>query len=374
MGPDERGLLLEAFDSNWIAPLGPHVDAFEKEFAETVGVPHAVALSSGTAALHLALEILGVERGDDVITSTLTFAATANAITYVGARPVFIDVSPETWAMDPDLLEEELAERAARNRQAAAVVTVDLYGQCADYARIESICRRYGVPIVEDAAEALGATCGDRKAGAFGECAAFSFNGNKIMTTSGGGMLVSHRREIVDRARHLATQARQPAAHYEHVDIGYNYRLSNLLAAVGRGQLAGLDGKLARRRRVNERYRAAFADQPGMTFMPEAAYGRANCWLTCATFDAQLFGVSRETIRLHLESRNVEARPVWKPMHLQPVFRSAPMRGGNVAGRLFDDGLCLPSGSSLQTIQQDYVIAAVEEARLGAPRQLMQAR
>ncbi len=231
VGPRERELLLDAFDSGWIAPLGPHVDAFEREFANAVGVPHAVALSSGTAALHLALEILGVGRGDEVLTSTMTFAATANAIRYVGASPVFVDASRETWNLNPDLLEEELAARARAGRQAAAVIAVDLYGQCADYARIEAICERYGVPLVEDAAEGLGATCGTRKAGAFGECAAFSFNGNKIITTSGGGMLVTHRRDIAERARHLATQARQPAAHYEHEDVGYNYRLSNLLAA-----------------------------------------------------------------------------------------------------------------------------------------------
>src|SRR5215218_5910739 len=269
VGAYERELMLDAFDSGWIAPLGPHVDAFEQEFAAAVGVPYAVALSSGTAALHLGLEILGVTRGDEVITSSLTFAATANAICYVGASPVFLDVSRETWNLDPDLLDEELTERARRGRQVAAVLAVDLYGQCADYGRIEAICERHGVLLIEDAAEGLGATFGARHAGAFGACAAFSFNGNKIITTSGGGMLVSHRRDIVERARHLSTQARQPAAHYEHEDVGYNYRLSNLLAAVGRGQLAGLDAKVARRRAINARYRAAFKDAAGVAFMPE---------------------------------------------------------------------------------------------------------
>ncbi|HEX5475297.1 MAG TPA: aminotransferase class I/II-fold pyridoxal phosphate-dependent enzyme [Vicinamibacterales bacterium] len=366
VGVVERDLLLDAFDSNWIAPLGPHVDAFEKEFAAAIGVPYAVALSSGTAALHLGLQILGVEPGDDVITSTLTFAATANAITYVGARPVFIDVSPETWTLDPDLLEEELEARRRRNQQATAVLTVDLYGQAADYRRISAICAQYGVPVIEDAAEALGASYGERKAGAFGECAAFSFNGNKIITTSGGGMLVSHRREIVDRARHLSTQAREPAPHYQHVDIGYNYRMSNLLAAVGRGQLHGLDAKVARRRAINQAYRSSMADWPGVEFMPEAPYGRSNGWLTCATIDPGSFGATRDDVRLHLESLDIEARPVWKPMHLQPVFRGCDVRGGEVAAHLFEHGLCLPSGSSLTDSDQAMVVAAVGEVRAKA--------
>src|SRR4051812_17433800 len=273
VGSEERMLLLDAFDSGWIAPLGPHIDAFEREFADYVGVPHAVALSSGTAALHLALQILNVARGSQVLTSTMTFAATANAITYVGAIPAFVDVSRDSWNMDPDLVEQELERRSRRGDQVAAVLSVDLYGQCADYDRITAICARFGVPLLEDAAEALGATCGRTNAGTFGECAAFSFNGNKIITTSGGGMLVSHRADIVERARHLATQARDPAPHYQHSDIGYNYRLSNLLAAVGRGQLKSLPDKLARRRAVNEHYRGALSHLPGVDFMPEASYG-----------------------------------------------------------------------------------------------------
>jgi dTDP-4-amino-4,6-dideoxygalactose transaminase len=360
VGAAEGDLFRDAFDSNWIAPLGPHVGAFEREFAAAVGVPYAVALSSGTAALHLALIALGVTRDDDVLTSMLSFAATANAITYVGAKPVFIDVSPETWTMDPELLEQELAIRSRRGKMPAAVLTVDLYGQCTDYSRIASVCAWYGVPILEDAAEALGATYGERSAGAFGECAAFSFNGDKIITTSGGGMLVSHRRDIVERARYLATQAREPVAHDEQVDVGYNYRLSNLLAAIGRGQLADLPRRLNRRRQINENYRAALADQPGISFMPEAAYGRSNCWLTCVTIDPALFGATTEQVRLHLESLNVEARPVWKPMHLQPVFRHAKVRGGAGAARLFEQGLCLPSGSSLTDVEQKFVVDAVE--------------
>ena len=367
VGATERALLLDAFDSGWIAPLGPHVDDFEREFARTVGVPYAVALSSGTAALHLGLQILGVGRRDEVITSTLTFAATANAICYQGASPVFLDVSSDTWTLDPELLEEELAARARSNRQAAAVVAVDLYGQCAEYGRIEPLCAHYGVPLIEDAAEGLGATYGSRKAGAFGDCAAFSFNGNKIITTSGGGMLVSNNREIVERARHLSSQARQPAAHYEHEDVGYNYRLSNLLAAVGRGQLAQLDAKIARRRDVNAFYRAALADRPGIAFMPEAPYGQTNAWLTCITIDPIAFGRDRETVRQHLESGNIESRPVWKPMHMQPIFQNCDVRGGAVAEALFRDGLCLPSGSSLTREQQDTVIASIEEARSVTP-------
>lgn len=356
VGPAERRLLLDAFDSGWIAPLGPHVDAFEQEFAAKVGVPYAVALSSGTAALHLALHVLGIGAGDEVITSTLTFAATANAITYVGAVPAFVDVSADTWTLDPDLLEAELRDRARRRRQVAAVITVDLYGQCSDYDRITRVCREYGVPIIQDAAEALGATFGDRQAGAFGQCAAFSFNGNKIMTTSGGGMLVSHRRDIIERARHLATQAREPAVHYEHTAIGFNYRLSNLLAAVGRGQLAGLDAKLRRRRTVNAAYRAALGRVPGIAFMPEARYGRSNMWLTCVTIDPARFGAGREDVRLHLEGANIETRPVWKPMHMQPVFRPCRTVGGHVAEHLFENGLCLPSGSNLMAEQQSRVV------------------
>jgi dTDP-4-amino-4,6-dideoxygalactose transaminase len=361
VGAGERSLLLEAFDSNWIAPLGPHVDAFEREFAAAVGVPYAVALSSGTAALHLSLAALDIGRGDEVLASTLTFAATANAIAYVGATPAFIDASPATWTMDPDLLEEELAGRARRGRLPAAVIAVDLYGQCCDYARIDAVCDRYGVPLVEDAAEALGASCGGRQAGAFGVCAAFSFNGNKIITTSGGGMLVSHSRSIVERARHLATQARDAAPHYEHSEVGFNYRLSNLLAAIGRAQLNALGDKVARRRAIRRRYEDALGDRPGIAFLPEASYGRSNAWLTCILIDPAVCGATREEIRLRLESLDIESRPVWKPMHLQPAFEGCEVRGGDVAARLFETGLCLPSGSNLSTDDQARVVAAIEQ-------------
>src|SRR5215218_6018579 len=369
VGALERELLLDAFDSNWIAPLGPHVDAFEREFAVAVGVPYAVALSSGTGALHLGLAALGVGRGDQVLTSTLTFAATANAITYVGATPIFIDASRDTWTMDPDLLEEELAALSRSGRRPAAVLAVDLYGQCCDYERLAAVCERYGVPLVEDAAEALGASCGTRRAGAFGACAAFSFNGNKIITTSGGGMLVSRSRTLVEQARHLATQARDPAPHYEHSEIGFNYRMSNLLAAIGRGQLMTLGDKVRRRRRVRERYHDSLDEQAGIQFLPEAQYGRSNAWLTCITVDAREFGATSEDIRLHLESRNIETRPVWKPMHLQPVFRHCRVRGGNVSAQLFATGLCLPSGSALSDAEQRRVITAIADVprRLNRP-------
>lgn len=361
-GETERRLLLDAFDSNWIAPLGAHVDAFEREFCEVIGVPHAVALSSGTSALHLALLALGVGPGDEVVTSTWTFAATANAVTYVGARPAFIDSSSDTWTIDPDLLEEELEERRRLGRGPAAVLTVDLYGQCCDYDRIVATCERYGVPLIEDAAEALGATYKKRQAGSFGQCAAFSFNGNKIITTSGGGMLVSHDPRIVERARYLATQARDAAAHYEHSEVGFNYRMSNLLAAVGRGQLYSLTQKVERRRAIRRVYQDTLGEHhPGIGFLPEVSYSGSNAWLTCITVDPSRFGATREDIRLHLESLDIESRPVWKPMHLQPVYRHCPVRGGDVSARLFERGLCLPSGSGMTSTQQEAVIAAIDE-------------
>jgi dTDP-4-amino-4,6-dideoxygalactose transaminase len=348
MGARERELLLDAFDSGWVVPLGPHVDAFEAEMAEYIGVGHAAALSSGTAALHLAMEILGVERGDEVWTSTLTFAATCNAIHYTGAAPVFIDSERASWNLDPDLLEQALEQAAKQGKLPRALVPVDLYGQCADYGRIVPICERYGVPIIEDAAEGLGADCQGKKAGAFGRIGVLSFNGNKIITSGGGGMLLSDDEAIVDRARFLATQARDPAPHYQHSTIGYNYRLSNLLAAVGRGQLSHIEDRVAARRRHYAQYAAGLGDLPGIDFMPEAPWGRANRWLTCLTVDPASFGTDREALRLHLGAHDIEARPVWKPMHLQPVFEGCRTIGGDVAADLFDRGLCLPSGSALE--------------------------
>lgn len=359
MGDHERDLLLDAFDSNWIAPLGPHVDAFERELATKVGVGHAAALSSGTAALHLALEMLGVGPGDEVLTSTFTFAATVNAIRYVGATPVFIDSDLSTWNMDPDLLAEEIAACKKRGKLPKAVVTVDLYGQCVDYDSILTLCAEHGVPVLEDAAEALGATYKGKAAGSFGVMGVFSFNGNKIITTSGGGMLVSDDKKWIDRARYLAAQARDPVPHYQHSTIGYNYRLSNLLSAVGRGQLRVLDARVASRRSNNAFYRRELANWPGIEFMPEASYGEATFWLTCITVDSGEFGADREQIRVHLESRDIEARPVWKPMHLQPVYRDCRVRGGDVARGLFEDGLSLPSGSSLDLADLSRILDAL---------------
>jgi dTDP-4-amino-4,6-dideoxygalactose transaminase len=363
VGDVERDLLLEAIDSNWIAPLGPHVDAFELEVADYLGVTSAVALSSGTAALHLALLTLGVGAGDEVLLPTLTFAATANAVVYVGARPAFIDSDRTSWNIDPALLEDELAARSQQGRLPAAVVAVDLYGRCADWDAIQGLCDRYGVPVVDDAAEALGARYGDRRAGAFGACGVLSFNGNKIMTTGGGGMLVSDRREVVERARHLATQARDPAPHYEHSEVGFNYRLSNLLAAVGRGQLRRLPDMVQRRHEINRRYREALSDVPGIGFMPAVAGSDPNDWLTVVTLDAQKYGASPEEVRKHLEHLDIEARPAWKPMHLQPSFAGSPVRGGAVAEEIFRTGLCLPSGSRMSDDDVDRVASGLQNAR-----------
>jgi dTDP-4-amino-4,6-dideoxygalactose transaminase len=358
----ERKLLLEAFDSNWIAPLGPHVDAFEREFAEAVGAPHALALSSGTAALHLSLLHLGVGPGDDVMVSTLTFAATVNPIRYLGARPVFIDSERESWNMDPALLDSELAKRARAGRLPRAVVPVHLYGQSANLGPILDICARHGVPVVEDAAEALGASYQGRHPGSLGSAGIFSFNGNKIITTSGGGMLVSPDARLIEHSRKLATQARDPAPHYQHSEIGFNYRLSNLLAAVGRGQLRTLSSRVAARRSNFAYYRETLGALPGLSFMPEARWGTSTRWLTVVQLDPTVFGMDREALRLALEQENIEARPVWKPMHLQPVFAEFERVGGSVAEELFAKGLCLPSGSSLRQDELRRVTDAVHAA------------
>jgi dTDP-4-amino-4,6-dideoxygalactose transaminase len=359
MDGDERQLLLDAFDSNWIAPVGPDIAAFEQEFARVVELPYATALSSGTAALHLALLALEVGPGDDVIVSDFTFAASANAVTYVGARPVFIDSDASTWNMDPDLLAGELAARAKRGKLPKAIVVVDLYGQCADYDRISPICAEYGVPVVEDAAEALGATYRGVPAGSFGTVGIFSFNGNKILTTGGGGMLASTDGSFVERIRYLSTQAREPVLHYEHTTIGFNYRMSNLLAAIGRGQLRRLADKVQRRRSIYTHYERALGPLPGIEFMPEADYGTANRWLTCLLVDPDAFGASRDDIIGALEEQDIESRPTWKPMHLQPVFAEAPYRGNEVATGLFERGLCLPSGTSNEDSDIDRVVEAV---------------
>jgi dTDP-4-amino-4,6-dideoxygalactose transaminase len=364
VGDSERRLLLEAFDSGWVAPAGPALGAFEADVAARLGVHAAVALSSGTAALHLALQLLGVGRGDTVLVPTLTFAATANPVRYLGATPVFVDCDLETWTVDPVLVEDELGARARRGAPPAAVVAVDLYGQCADYDRLADACARFEVPLLADAAESLGSTYRGREAGAVGAAAALSFNGNKIVTAGGGGMLVSDDETLVSRARHLATQAREPVPHYEHQDVGYNYRMSNLLAAVGRGQLQSLDAKVAARRATYAAYRRLLADVPGVSMMPLADRGESNCWLSCVTVDPDEFGASRDDVREHLERAGVEARPTWKPMHLQPVFAAHPRRGGTVAEGVFARGLCLPSGSRLTDADR----ARVVETLVTTPR------
>jgi dTDP-4-amino-4,6-dideoxygalactose transaminase len=358
----EREFVEDAIASNWIAPLGPHVDAFEQEIADVIRVPYAVALSSGTAALHLAARLAGVERGDEIICPSLTFSATINPVVYEGARPIFVDCDAGSWNMDPELLAEELRDRARMGRMPRAVVVVDLYGQSADYDRIMPTCEEYGIPIIEDAAEALGATYKGNPVGRFGQCAAFSFNGNKIITTSGGGMLVSQDAEFVRNARFLATQARDPAAHYQHSTIGYNYRLSNILAAIGRAQLRVLEERVEARRRIFDTYVELLDDLPGVAFMPEAPYGHSNRWLTCLTIEPAEFGATREDVRLALEAEDIEARPVWKPMHLQPVFKDCRVRGGDVSKNIFENGLCLPSGSAMSREQIERVASVVRRS------------
>lgn len=367
LGELEQQYVEEAFRTNWVAPLGPHVDAFEEEFARAVGVRHAAALSSGTAALHLALQLSDIGSGDEVFVSTLTFAASVNPIVYLGAKPVFVDSERSSWNLDPLLLEESLRNRRVRNTLPRALVLVHLYGQSANVDPIKDLCEEYGVTLIEDAAEALGATYHGRAPGSFGKAGIYSFNGNKIITTSGGGMLVSNDEDLVRHARKLATQARDPAPHYEHSEIGYNYRLSNVLAGIGRGQLQVLEDRVQARRDVFQRYNDALAGLPGIEFMPEASWGRHTRWLTCLTIDPDRFGCDRESVRLALEAENIEARPVWKPMHLQPVFAGCEAYGGEVAQDLFERGLCIPSGSNLSEASQDAVIAIILN-QSGSPR------
>jgi dTDP-4-amino-4,6-dideoxygalactose transaminase len=356
----EAELVVEAIASNWIAPLGPQVDAFEAELAAVTGVEHAVALSSGTAALHLALVVLGIGAGDEVACSSFTFAASATPIVYTGATPVFVDADEATWTIDPALLDRAISERQAAGAFVRAVIAVDLYGQCCDYDALREVCARHDVTLVQDATESLGATYRGAPAGGQGALAAFSFNGNKIITSGGGGMLVSRRTDWLARAKFLASQARDPAPHYQHSEIGFNYRMSNLLAAVGLGQLRNLDQRLAQRRDNNQYYRRKFASLAGIEVMPEAPYGRSNCWLTCITVDPARFGATREDLRQQLELANIESRPVWKPMHLQPVFAGCRVRGGTVSERLFERGLCLPSGSSLSPQDRERVVDTIE--------------
>ena len=350
LGEEETAFVEDAFRTNWIAPLGPHVDGFERELAAYVGVRHAAALSSGTAAVHLGLLLLGVKPGDTVFCSSLTFVGSCNPILYCGARPVFIDSEPGSWNMSPQALERAFEWAKRENRLPRCVIVVNLYGQSADMDALLPICERYGVPMLEDAAESLGATYKGRASGSFGRLAIFSFNGNKIITTSGGGMLVADDGDLVARARKLATQAREPAPHYEHTEVGFNYRMSNVLAGIGRGQLRVLDQRVQRRRQIFAAYSTALAGLP-LAWMPEPPACRSTRWLTCFTFEGEGGAAKRDRVMRALERHSIEARPVWKPMHLQPLYAGAPYfthaPGDDVSARLFDAGLCLPSGSSL---------------------------
>jgi pyridoxal phosphate-dependent aminotransferase EpsN len=354
MGEKERALLLDAFDSNWIAPLGPHVDGFEKEMAEYLGVKHAAALSSGSGALHLALIIAGIKEGDKVLCPSLTFSATANVIMYEKAQPIFVDSDPKFWVVDLNALEKSIKKHKPK-----AFIPVDLYGQSCDYDAILNVCNQHNVIVIEDAAEALGADYKGKKCGSFGKMGILSFNGNKIITTSGGGMLVSNNEEYVKKARFLATQARESELHYEHKELGYNYRMSNLLAAVGRGQLEVIDDRVSTRRSIFNRYEKALSHIDGFTFMQEAGYGKSNRWLTTLTVDEKSTGISRTHIIDTLEKENIESRPVWKPMHMQPLYKKYEyIRSDDrdVSAELFENGLCLPSGSSLSEGDQGRII------------------
>ena len=358
MGGREQAFVAEAFSSNWLSTVGPNITEFEKEFGARLGL-RALAVGSGTAAIHLGLRALGVGAGDTVFCSDFTFVASANPILYQGAKPVFIDSERRSWNMDPDVLAEALEDAASRNELPKAVVVVHLFGQCADMDPILEACRRFGVPVLEDAAEALGATYKGRAAGTLGDVAAFSFNGNKMITTTGGGMLVSKNAELVRRAQSWATQAREPGIAYRHQELGYNYRLSNVLAGIGRGQLMVLDQRVRERRAVAFRYAEAFAEIPGIAFMPQAPYGFHTNWLSCFLIDEEAFGCSRDGLVRRLDEANIESRPVWKPMHLQPLFADAKHYGGEVSEDLFRRGICLPSSSSLTAADQNYVIDAV---------------
>ena len=355
----EKEFLHEALDSNWIAPLGPQVDSFEQEISQYLGVKSAVALSSGTAALHLALRISGVKSGDIVLCPSLTFSSSANVILYESAIPVFIDSDTKTWNLDVFSLEKAIASSKKQNISPKALIVVDLYGQSADYDIITNICKKNNIVVIEDAAEALGSEYNGAKCGSFGKAGIFSFNGNKIITTSGGGMLVSNDEKFVEQARFLSTQAREPKIHYEHKELGYNYRMSNLLAAVGRGQLAVLDERVRSKREIFSTYKSALEHIEGFKFMPEASYGISNRWLTTLTINEDVAGFNRDKVIKKLEKENIESRPVWKPMHLQPLYKDFEYfvsEKGDISQMLFNNGLCLPSGTSLSINDQEKII------------------
>ncbi|MDO5711733.1 MAG: DegT/DnrJ/EryC1/StrS family aminotransferase [Micrococcales bacterium] len=362
----EEEFVLDALRSGWVAPLGPHVDAFESEIAQRVGVAGALALSSGTAALHLGLEGLGADADSCVILPSMTFAASANAVLYTGARPVFVDSLPGDGNLDPALVEQAIEMVRSESGTVAAVMTVDLFGRCADNRAVTQIADAAGIPVIEDAAEALGARTAVGAAGSFGRAAALSFNGNKVMTTSGGGMLLSNDADLLARARYLSTQARQPVPWYEHTELGYNYRLSNVLAALGRGQLSRLDEMIARRRAARARYEEAVADIDGIRFLGSPASAAPeqagdNYWLTSLVVDPSVHGLDADTLVAGFAARDIEARHLWKPMHLQPVFAGAQAVLSGVSADLFAHGITLPSGSSLSDTQIERVAQALTE-------------
>ena len=361
MAGNEKTYVEDVFASNYIAPVGEQINLFEKELATYAGVKHCAVVSSGTAAIHLSLIMLGVGPGDIVLCQSFTFSASANPIKYQGASPVFIDSEPDTWNMDPELLEKALSELSAEGKKPKAIITVHLYGMPAKMKQIREIASRYNLPLIEDAAEALGASYEGQKCGSFGKLGVFSFNGNKIITTSGGGALVSDDEELIKKARFLSTQARDDAPHYQHSHIGYNYRMSNVCAAIGRGQLEILDKHVALRRSNYAFYRKLFSDIPGVSFVDEPAGSFANRWLTTILIDPdKTGGITRETLRLAFLDENIESRPLWKPMHMQPVFQSARAYTNGVSEALFDQGLCLPSGSNLTDHERTRIVEVIE--------------
>lgn len=361
MSGDELAYVRDAFASNWLSTVGPHLSAFESEFSARIGLS-SVALSSGTAAIHLGLRLLGVGPGDRVLCSSLTFVASANPIRYLGAEPVFIDSERHTWNIDPALVSDAIRDLSAARRSPKALIVVDLYGQPADMDALRDVCAPYGVRILEDAAEALGARYKDRPVGQAADVAVFSFNGNKIITTTGGGMLCCHDESAAELARFWSLQARDPGLPYEHSQLGYNYRMSNVLAAIGRGQLQVLDQRVRQRRAIASRYQAAFADLPGLTPMPQVPFGLPTCWLSCFQLDSDVLGISRDALIAALAHDHIEARPVWKPMHLQPLFAGCQHYGGAVAESLFRSGICLPSSSSLSEADQLRVVNRLRTA------------
>ena len=364
LGRHELNYLHKAVEDNWVAPAGPNLAGFEAELGAAVGVPHCVALSSGTAALHLGLLLLGVQPGDEVLCSSLTFVASANPILYCGATPVFVDSEPTTWNMCPDRLREAIVDRIRLGKKPKALMLVHLYGMPARLPEILALAAEHNIAVLEDAAEALGSTWQGQALGSFGQVGVFSFNGNKILTTGGGGALVTPDKALAERALYLATQAKEPAPHYQHSEMGYNYRLSNLLAGIGRGQLELLADRVKRRREISQWYQENLAGLPGLAVAPapEPAGSRSNRWLTTVLLDSTATAATPETLRQHLNARNIESRPIWKPLHLQPLFAAAPMYGGAVSEDLFARGLCLPSGSALADDELRRVARALREA------------